>query len=774
MLKNVTTADQSRAEDTQDVGMPPARIIKRDGSTSRLDITRIRRVTRWATEGIPGVSSAKLEAGLTLRLTELEISTRKIQDCLITFAASQVQDLESAGWRLVAGRLKVWGLWKEMIAVRGYQYGDFSLTTRSLITQGYWTESLSEYSESELQEAGSWIDPAFDLNFDLAGACLMEKRYLIGDTIRCDTGNYFRPKELPQEAFLATALVLALPEEPESRLAIAKSFYDAIARFEISLPTPMLANARKKRGNTTSCFILKCPDSLEGIMKTASDLARISKAGGGVGIDLSSVRASGSWVQGSYGASNGLAPWASIFNSVACAVNQGGKRAGACTIATPAWHKDIFAFLDLLTESGDIRLKAFDLFTQITCSDVFMERLKDNKKWTLFDPYEVRERHGIDLASKHGEDFRDAYHTLEELVDRGEVEIYEKVSAREIAVKIIESQLQSGLPYVVFRDTINTANTNPHIGYIPSVNLCTESFSVVTDDMAHSCNLLSLNFSRLGALEDLQRICKIAVRLVDNAVTIGEAPIQEAKKHNESFRSIGIGVLGWADWLARREIRYGTPASLKEAKVMFEEFAYQCTKASADLALERGSYPLFPGSQWSKGRLLGNKSVDDIKAIATDPERWEALSQQIQATGIRNGWVTAIAPNTSSSLVQGCTASVLPPRSLLFWQTWSKGNVPVVPPMAQEKQWFYSTGLRTHPKNVIEMTSVIQQWIDTGISMELLWNFNDHTYPGVESANAVDMFRSIVTAWESGCKAMYYIRLVQKSHETQECESCAS
>lgn len=768
MPKTVKNPEPSTRE-----GFKSISVSKRDGSLVPLDPNKIRRVARWATKGIKGVTATALESGMRVRLTSEDVSTRQIQSSLIEFARSSCCDIESSGWRLVAGRLKIWGLWKEAIAARGYRYEDFLETVNSLTKEGYWTEALLQYSAEELQEAGAWIDPAFDLNFDLAGATLMEKRYLIGVQVRSDGGNYFRPKDLPQEAFLATALVLALAEKPGARMKIAREFYEAIASFRISLPTPMLSNGRKKNGNTTSCFIVQCPDSLEGIMDTATDLAFISKAGGGVGIDMSRVRASGSWIQGNPDQGNGVVPWIRIFNDVACAVDQGGKRAGACTIALPAWHRDVLDFLNLNTEAGDKRRKAYDIFPQLLCSDLFMERVRDQKDWTLFDPYEAKEVHGLDLAEMYGDEFRAAYQKLEGLASDGEIRVFKVVSAREIFVRVIESQIQSGLPYVVFRDTINRANTNPHQGLIPGVNLCTESFSVVSKDKSHSCNLASVNFHRLRSLEDLKSTCRTIVRLVDNAVSIGFAPISSAQAHNDSFRSIGIGALGWADWLARRQIRYSSAKAIEEADRVFEEFSYQCTQASADLAVERGPYACFEGSQWSKGYLLGNKSVEDIQAIATQPERWRNLSEQIQKTGIRNGWVTAIAPNTSSSLVQGCTASVLPPRSLLFQQSWSKGIVPVSPPEAYENQWHYSVGLNVHPHAVIEMVSTIQRWIDTGISMELLWNFNNNAY-GSNPVTAVDMFRSILRAWESGCKATYYIRIVQQSYDDKECESCAS
>ncbi len=440
-------------------------VIRRDGSTTPLNITKIRSVVEWATQD-KEINPIELEAGLTTRLRN-GVTTREIQDNLIDCALGMCSPDEPE-WRYVAGRLHIWSLWKDILVSRGYGYGNYIETVNLQIEKQRYDRNLLQYSLEELTIAGSWIRPEWDKDYDYAGAVLLTKRYLLTD-------------ELPQEAFLTCALLLAQVEAPENRLAVAKRFYEAIAQRKISLATPILANLRVPNGSLSSCFIIGMDDNLESIFSEITNTARISKNGGGVGVNVSRIRATGSWVMGKEKASGGIVPWIKLLNDTAIAVNQGGRRAGAVTVSLDVWHLDVPEFLEMQTENGDQRRKAYDIFPQLVISDEFMRRVETKQEWTLVDPYEVKTNLGIDLAELWGEAFETAYATIEAELER-KITLYKKVNARELFKEIMRSQVETGMPYLAFKDTINEANPNKHEGYIPGVNLCVAPETLVLTD----------------------------------------------------------------------------------------------------------------------------------------------------------------------------------------------------------------------------------------------------------------------------------------------------
>ena len=744
-------------ETTSDNTATPILVMRRDGSPTNLDITKIRAVVEWACTG-QNINSITLEAGLTTRLRN-GVTTRDIQDNLIDCALGMCSPDEPA-WRYVAGRLHIWSLWKDTQVSRGFGYGEYSAAVEFQVAAKRYDRQILQYSTQELAEAGTWINPDWDRDYDYAGAVLLTKRYLLTN-------------ELPQEAYLTCALLLASKEQPEVRLTVARAFYEAIAQRKISLATPILANLRIPQGSLSSCFIIGMDDNLESIFAEITNAARISKNGGGVGVNVSRIRATGSWVMGKENASGGVIPWIKLLNDTAIAVNQGGRRAGAVTIGLDIWHLDVPEFLEMQAENGDRRRKAYDVFPQLVIVDEFMRRVEAKEKWTLVDPYEVKEQLGIELAQEWGDDFEAAYQTIEAELGK-KIKLYKQVDARELFKHIMRSQVETGMPYLAFKDTINRANPNKHEGYIPGVNLCCESFSNVKPGLeAHCCNLVSLNLANLEQAE-IADAAKLAVRILDNTIEITQPPFKDSKAHNDKYRTIGVGCMGLADWLAKRHLSY---QSLAEISHLFEEVAYWCTSASMELAKERGAYGAFPGSEWSKGKLLGSKSLSEILPLTNDRERWQQLSQDVQTYGIRNSHITAIAPNTSSSLVQGCTASILPTYSKFFYDKWAKGTVPIAPPFIEDCFWFYRENKSLDQKIVVKAVAVMQQWIDTGISMELLFNLNQGIYFSDEPQRAVkakDIFETLVLAWKEGCKAVYYIRTVQKDDFKESSEGCVA
>ncbi len=747
---------QSEATPTS-LSVNDIKVIRRDGSTAPLNIAKIRSVVQWACQD-KDINPIELEAGLTTRLRH-GVTTREIQDNLIDCALGMCSPSEPE-WRYVAGRLHIWSLWKDVLVSRGYGYGSYAQTVKLQVEKHRYDRAILQYSPEELAVAGSWIRPEWDQDYDYAGAVLLTKRYLL-------------PDELPQEAYLTCALLLAQVEARPKRLTVAKQFYEAIAQRKISLATPILANLRVPNGSLSSCFIIAMNDNLESIFSEITNAARISKNGGGVGVNVSRIRATGSWVMGKEKASGGIIPWIKLLNDTAIAVNQGGRRAGAVTVGVDVWHLDVPEFLEMQTENGDQRRKAYDVFPQLVIPDEFMRRVEAKQEWTLVDPYEVKTNLGIDLAELWGESFETAYAQIETALDQ-KITLYKKVNARELFKEIMRSQVETGMPYLAFKDTINRANPNQHEGYIPGVNLCCESFSNVKPGVeGHSCNLVSLNLANLEETE-IPHICQLAVRILDNTIDITTPPFAESKAHNDKYRTIGVGAMGLADWLAKSHLTY---KDISRISYLFEEIGYWCTHASMELAKERGAYAAFEGSEWSKGKLIGAKPVEWFLNHAQDRERWVKLSQDIQQHGIRNSHITAIAPNTSSSLVQGCTASILPVYSKFFYDKWAKGTVPIAPPFIKDCFWFYHENKTLDQKIVVKAVATIQQWIDTGISMELLFNLNQGVYFPNEPERAIkakDIFETLLMAWQEGCKAVYYIRTVQKDDFKESSDGCVA
>ncbi|HEY9770190.1 MAG TPA: ribonucleoside-diphosphate reductase subunit alpha [Coleofasciculaceae cyanobacterium] len=732
-------------------------VVRRDGSLTPLNISKIRSVVEWACSE-QNVNLITLEAGLTTRLRS-GVTTRDIQDNLIDCALGMCSPDEPA-WRYVAGRLHIWSRWKDTQVSRGFGYGNYPAAVQFQLEAKRYDRNILKYSTAELTKAGTWINPDWDKDYDYAGAVLLTKRYLLTN-------------ELPQEAYLTCALLLAVNEKSEVRLNVARSFYEAIAQRKISLATPILANLRVPDGSLSSCFIIGMDDNLESIFAEITNAARISKNGGGVGVNVSRIRATGSWVMGKDHASGGVIPWIKLLNDTAIAVNQGGRRAGAVTIGLDIWHLDVPEFLEMQAENGDRRRKAYDVFPQLVIVDEFMRRVERCQKWTLVDPYEVKEKLGIELAEQWGENFEAAYARIEAELDR-KITLYKQIDARELFKHIMRSQVETGMPYLAFKDTINRANPNKHEGYIPGVNLCCESFSNVKPGLeAHCCNLVSLNLANVEESE-IADAARLAVRILDNTIDITKPPFTDSKTHNDKYRTIGVGCMGLADWLAKRHLTY---ESLAQISHLFEEVGYWSTAASMELAKERGAYAAFPGSEWSKNKLIGSKSLEEILELAQDKDRWIQLAQNIKTYGIRNSHITAIAPNTSSSLVQGCTASILPAYSKFFYDKWAKGTVPIAPPFIEDCFWFYRENKSLDQKIVVKAVAVIQQWIDTGISMELLFNLNQGVYFPDEPERAVkakDIYETLIMAWKEGCKAVYYVRTVQKDDFKESGEGCTA
>jgi ribonucleoside-diphosphate reductase alpha chain len=733
-------------------------VTKRDGQLEEFDVKKIKRMMDFACDGFD-VDAIKLESQTSVDFFD-GINTSQIQQAFIQ-SANALASLEEPEWTLVGGRLEMMNIWSDIEFERGFKYREilFSAFIEKQIESGvYDKQHLVCYDNEDLDDIGKLIDPKYDLVYDLAASRLWRTRYLLKN-------------ELPQEALLVSALILASQELPDNRIPFATEVFYQLRERKISLATPMLGNIRKPGGSASSCFINSIKDSLledGGIMKVLTDIASISKNGGGVGTCISKLRANGSWIKGTKGLAKGVIPWIKMINATAIAVDQLGKRQGAVTVALDVWHYDIEEFLQLRTENGDERRKARDIFPQVVMPNLFIQKAKNDEDWFLVCPYEVKTKLNEDITELWGDSFDNFYDfILIPAIENGVIELYKKVSARQLLTEIAKITVETGLPYIWFKDNVNSVNPNKDTGVIPSGNLCQESWSnAAPHTETHVCSLVSTNWANCLTIAELIKATKVAVRILDNSINITTAPVPSAAYHNQKYRVIGIGDMGIADHLAYHELTYDSQDGLDYMNSAFDRVSLAAFEESVELAKERDVFGAYEQSEFPKGIVLG-KPLSWFAENSVVPEQWAKLFADIQEYGIRNSQLKAIAPNTSTSLLQGCSPTTLP----VFNKSYQSRGVTVIPPYIKEKFWFYKEYRRYEQDKIIDFVATIQQWVDTGISFEFCYDLNE------ARNNGRYIIANIVKASESGVKAIYYTRSIVKDRgmsEKPECEVCAN
>lgn len=758
--------------------MENQKITKRNGAEAAFDQAKITATVERALAGFELDKNKLLET--IPNFFKNGMPSSEINKALILSALNLTSVLEP-DWKNAAGRLRLFDLYKDIRngrrAAQAVPY-DYEKFLDFAVANGIYDPVITEkYNPEEIKQAASFINPAFDLVYDYAGINLLIKRYL------CEFGD--RIVELPQEMFLTIALLIEQNEDRSIRMSQVKDTYEKLADRKISLGTPLLMNLRRPNGNLSSCFITVMDDNRDSIFYVIDQISAISKFGGGVGVNISRVRCKGARIKGIKNSSGGVIPWIRIINDTAVAVNQQGKRKGAVTVSLDMWHLDIENFLELRTENGDQRMKAYDIFPQVVIPDLFMKKVENNEKWLLVDPHEVREKYGREIADLWGEEFENLYNQLYFDAGFGKLEMFKFVDAKELLKRLMKSQVETGMPYIAFKDTLNRYNPNKHDGVIVGTNLCTESHSNVRptkfspkriedgkiiseahDGLVHVCNLVSVNLANIDDDRELESVCRTSVRILDNAIDFTTVPVPEGSLHNQRYRTIGIGAMGLADMLAKNNVPYINSADFVDD--LFEKMAIYNIQASIDAAQKKGTFGAYEGSDWSKGLIFGKRQIW-FNANSKYKDRWNKIFADLAKYGIRNSQISAIAPNTSSSLIQGCTASVLPIYSKFFVETHGKGSIPNCPPYIRDKFWFYQENRNIDQRRIIEVMSRINKWIDTGISVELMYNLN-------RDIRAKDIYDTIMDAWKKDIKTLYYTRTIQKdgsSAAKEECVSCA-
>ena len=687
-------------------------------------------------------------------------------------AAVELTTQEAPRWEMIAARLLNFrfhlGLSAQM-EKRGIT--DLYSKLRYLTDEGLYGEYiLSSYSRSEIEQAETMLCPERDELFTYSGLDLLLKRYVIHS-------RKGAALETPQEMFLGISLHLAMPEK-QNRMAWVQRFYDMLSRMYVTMATPTLSNARKPYHQLSSCFIDTVPDSLEGIYRSIDNFAMVSKFGGGMGMYFGKVRATGSSIRGFEGAAGGVIRWIKLVNDTAVAVDQLGMRQGAVAVYLDAWHKDLPEFLALRTNNGDDRMKAHDVFPAVCYPDLFWRLARENldSEWALMCPHEITSVKGYALEDYYGEEWERRYR---DCVNDPRIS-KRMVTVKDLVRLILKSAVETGTPFTFNRDTVNRANPNGHRGMIYCSNLCTEIAqnmapieSVSTEIETRDgdtvvvtktrpgefvvCNLASLSLGNLPVEDDavLSHTIETAVRALDNVIDLNFYPLPYAKLTNRRYRSIGLGVSGYHHMLAKRGIRWESEEHLHFADEVFERINRAAIAASAALAEEKGSYGCFEGSDWQTGAYFEKRGYTGAQ--------WDAV-KAAASKGMRNAYLLAIAPTSSTSILSGTTAGIDPIMKRFFLEEKKGSMLPrVAPDLSMETFWFYKNAHTIDQTFSVRACAVRQRHIDQAQSMNL-YITNDYTLRQV--------LNLYLLAWEEGVKTIYYVR--SKSLEVEECDSCSS
>lgn len=760
------------------------KIKKRNGCYEPLFVEKTKKMVAYACEGLEGCSPIELEMDSNLQFHD-GMSTKEIQKILIQTAIEKMiqttRDVNGSvtkktniNWQYVAARLFMSDLYKEAAINRGYDYfgyGDFSKLVHQLIELQFYGAYLKEaYTKEEIKELGEYIKPDRDLLFNYEGLKLLADRYLIH-------GFNKEVLELPQERFMAIAMHLAIPEG-KNKLSYAKKFYDILSKLKMTTATPTLAAAGTPFHQLSSCFISSVGDNLWSIYDVNQKFSSVSKHGGALGIYVGKIRALNSEIRGHKNASGGVIPWVRLYNDTAVAVDQLGRRKGGASITLDVWHQDLFEFLDLRTNNGDDRRKAHDIFPAISIPNLFMERLIARKNWSLFDPYMINKVMDFQLEDFYDEVDEKSF--TKHYLECEENERLERVTvpALEIMKKIMKSAVETGTPFIFFRDTVNQSNPNKHAGMICASNLCHEIAQNVSEssfieetmeekdghaevmrklqagDMV-TCNLNSINLGRVN-LEELKEAIPLQIRMLDNVITLNQTPVAEAKITSKKYRAIGLGTSGYHHYLVKQNIAWESEEHYKEADRLYEEIAYQAIKSSMELAKEKGAYPEFEGSEWQSGKYFERRGYQS--------KRWLQLKEEVRKNGIRNGYIMAVAPTGSTSNIAGTTAGIDPIFKKFFIEE-KKGNfIPkAAPDLCNDNFWLYKEAHHINQLYSIKACGIRQKHIDQAQS------FNLYITPEIKAKDILDLY---IEAWKNGLKTIYYVR--NQSLEMDECTSCSS
>ncbi len=783
-------AQKRAAEHTVEAPAAPIiHVTHLDGSRAPLDLPRLHALVDEACRNLNDVDAQAVIAE-TLRNLFDGVPIKEVNTALVMSARTLIES--DPNYSFVAARLLLDSIRTDALL--------FLKQPQTVCTQSELADLFTEYFHAyiqtgiehelldptlrqyDLKRLAAAIDTAQDLQFSYLGLqTLFDRYFLHQDGVRF---------ELPQAFFMRVAMGLAINEI--DREAHAIEFYKLLSSFDFMSSTPTLFNSGTLRPQLSSCYLTTVPDDLDGIFGAIKDNAMLSKFAGGLGNDWTRVRALSSHIKGTNGKSQGVVPFLKVANDTAVAVNQGGKRKGAVCAYLETWHLDIEEFLDLRKNTGDDRRRTHDMNTANWVPDLFMQRVMEEAEWTLFSPADCPDLH--DLTGKA---FTQAYLGYEALVDAGSFKNYRRIKATNLWRKMLSMLFETGHPWITFKDPCNIRYTNQHAGVVHSSNLCTEITLHTNDQEIAVCNLGSVNLAQHVTADGLdhaklERTIKTAMRMLDNVIEYNFYAVPQARNSNLRHRPVGLGIMGFQDALHIQKIPYSSDAAVQFADRSMEAVSYLAISASSDLAAERGKYPSYEGSLWSRGIM----PIDSIELLAEARGQylvmnrdstldWDALRAKVKILGMRNSNTMAIAPTATISNICGVAQSIEPTFENLFVKSNLSGEFTVINPylvrdlkalgiwdevMVNDLKYFdgsvqqidripetlkalYATAFEVAPSWLIEAGSRRQKWIDQAQSLNL--------YLADPSGPKLDQMYK--TAWLAGLKTTYYLRASSKT-----------
>jgi ribonucleoside-diphosphate reductase alpha chain len=759
-------------------------VVQPDGTRAPLDLDRLHTIVSEACTELEDVSEPRILDEALKNLYD-GVTTKELSTSLVITARTLIE--QEPNYSYVAARLLADTLRAEALsflgvadsATQGEMATLYAQALAAYVARGVELELLSpQLADYDLEQLGRALLPERDLQFTYLGLQTLYDRYFIHS-------NETR-FELPQIFFMRVAMGLAVEETDKNARAI--EFYELLSSFDYMSSTPTLFNAGTLRPQLSSCYLTTVPDDLHGIYGAIQDNAMLSKFAGGLGNDWTPVRALGAYIKGTNGKSQGIVPFLKVVNDTAVAVNQGGKRKGAVCAYLETWHLDIEEFLDLRKNTGDDRRRTHDMNTANWIPDLFMKRVFDGGDWTLFSPNDAPDLHDL-----YGQAFEQRYLQYEEMAASGKLKLHKKVKAENLWRKMLGMLFETGHPWMTFKDPCNLRSPQQHVGVVHSSNLCTEITLNTSADEIAVCNLGSVNLPQhidengLN-LEKLRKTVHTAVRMLDNVIDINYYSVDAARNSNLKHRPVGMGVLGFQDALYKQHIAYASEAAVEFADRSMEAISYFAIEASSSLAAERGTYSSYEGSLWSQGvfpidsldKLIEERGADYIEVDRSHSLDWPALRTTVQAQGMRNSNVMAIAPTATIANITGVSQSIEPTYQNLYVKSnlsgeftvvnpylvrdlkerglWDKvmvndlkyydGSVQAIDRVPEDLKAIYATAFEIEPRWLVDAASRRQKWIDQAQSLNLYIN----------NANGKKLDITYRMAWYSGLKTTYYLR----------------
>jgi ribonucleoside-diphosphate reductase alpha chain len=757
------------------------KVKKRDGRVESIDLDKMHKMVDAACEGLANVSASQVEMQSGLQFFD-GITTAQIQEILIR-SASDLIDLDHPNYQYVAARLRLFALRKQIYGL-GYDQPDFySHIVRCIEWEVYDAQVLNNYTKEELDLIGQWIDHDRDFLFTYAGLQQVVDKYLVQN--RTSRTVY----ETPQFMYMMIAVTIFANYDRGERLSYIKRYYNAISKHKINIPTPIMAGVRTPLRQFASCVLVDVDDTLDSIFSSDMAIGRYVAQRAGIGINAGRIRGINSKIRNGEVTHTGVVPFLKKFEATVKCCTQNGIRGGSATVHFPIWHQEIEDIIVLKNNKGTENNRVRGLDYSIQISKLFYERFIQNREISLFSPHDVP-----GLYDAFG---TDRFDSLYEHYERAQDVPRKTVGAQELFTNILKERAAFGRLYIM-----NIDHCNSHSSFKDKVsmsNLCQE-ITLPTDPIRHIddkdgeialCILSAVNVGKVHKLDEMEELCDLTVRALDELIDYQGYPVAAAERATRARRSLGVGFIGLAHYLARLGHKYEDVAALTEVHKLTEAFQYYLLKASNQLAKEKGACEAFNRTKYADGILpidTYKKDVDELVAPVYFYD-WETLRTDIQTHGLRHSTLSAQMPSESSSVVSNATNGIEPPRDYLSVKKSKKGNLKQVVPQYQSLKNNY-TLLWDMPSNegYIKIVAVMQKFFDQAISGN--WSYDQRKFPNLEIPITV-WAQDLLSTYKYGWKTSYYQntydlkgeeeieekrsqleQLISIAEEEDDCESC--